>query len=58
MDCLFDLSLLNTKLALLMNLANPLGLSSGPPEPSWADELILVENCCWEVRSCGDEMLN
>ncbi len=43
MDCLLDLSLLKTKLALLMNLANPRGLSSRPPEPPWPEELILME---------------
>lgn len=46
MDCLLDLSLLKTRLALLMNLAKPLGcLSSGPPEPPWPVEVILVEGC-------------
>ena len=30
-DCLLDLSLFKTKLALLINLARPLGLSSEPP---------------------------
>lgn len=44
-DCLLDLSLFKTKLALLMNLANPRGLSSRPPEPAWPEELIFVENC-------------
>lgn len=44
MDCLLDLSLLKTELALLMNLASPLGLSSGPPEPPWPEELILVKD--------------
>ena len=43
MDCLFDLSLFNTKLALLMNLANPRGLSSFPPKPPWPEELIAAE---------------
>lgn len=43
MDCLLVLSLFKTKLALLMNLANPLGLSTGPPEPPWPEELILIE---------------
>ena len=42
-DCLFDLSLLSTKLALLMNFANPLGLSSDPPEPPCPEAVILVE---------------
>lgn len=46
MDCLLDLSLFKTKLALLMNLANPLGLSSGLPEAPWPEELILTEDCC------------
>lgn len=45
MDCLLDLSLFKTMLALLMNLANPLGLSPGPPEPPWPEELILVKDC-------------
>lgn len=45
-DCLLDLSLFKTKLALLINLANPLGLSSRPPEPPWPEELILVEDTC------------
>ena len=43
-DCLLDLSLFKTKLALLMNLANPRGLSSRPPEPAWPEELIIVDN--------------
>ena len=45
-DCLLDLSLFKTRLALLMNLANPRGLSSCPPEPPWPEELILVEDDC------------
>ena len=45
-DCLLDLSLFKTKLALLMNLANPRGLSSCPPEPPWPEELIFVEDSC------------
>lgn len=43
-DFLLDLSLLKTKLALLMNLASPLGLSSGTPEPPWPEELIFIED--------------
>ncbi len=59
MDFLLDLSLLKTKLALLMNLANPLGLSPGPPEPPWPEELILLVEDCWcKVRSYGDVMFN
>ena len=42
-DFLLDLSLFKTKLALLMNLVNPLGFSSGPPEPPWPEELIFGE---------------
>ena len=41
-DFLLDLSLFKTELALLMNLVNPLGLSSGPPEPPWPEVLIVV----------------
>lgn len=48
MDCLLDLSLFNTKLALLMNLANPLGLSPDPPEAPWPEELILMVIDCEE----------
>ena len=44
MGCLLDLSLFKTKLALLMNLANPLGWP-GPSEPPWPEELILVKGC-------------
>ena len=43
-DFLLDLFLFKIKLALLMNLANPLGLSSGTPEPPWPEELILIED--------------
>lgn len=43
-DFLLNLSLLKTRLALFMNLANPLGLSSGAPEPPWPEELILIED--------------
>ena len=42
MDCLLDLSLFKTKLALLMNLANPRGLSSCPPELPWPWELMFA----------------
>ncbi len=59
MDCLLDLSLFKTKLALLMNLANPLGLSPAPPEPPWPEELILLVEDCWcRVRFCGDATFN
>ena len=33
--------LFSTLLALLINLASICGLSSGPPDPPWAEELIL-----------------
>lgn len=37
-----DPPLFSTLLALLINLANICGLSSGPPDPPWAEELILI----------------
>ena len=42
MDCLLDLSLFKTKLALLMNLARPLGLSSEPPAEPWPEAEVLM----------------
>ncbi len=43
-DCRLDLSLLKTRLALLMNLVNPLGLFSEPPAPPCPEELMV--GCC------------
>lgn len=43
-DCRLDLSLFKTRLALLMNLVNPLGLSSEPPAPPCPEELMV--RCC------------
>ena len=40
-DCRLDLSLFKTRLALLMNLFNPLGLSSEPPAPPCPEELMV-----------------
>ena len=40
-DPLLELPLFKTLLALLINLENPCGFSSGPPDPPWADELIV-----------------
>ena len=44
-DCRLDLSLFKTKLALLMNLANPVDLSSDPPESPRPEEVMVVEDC-------------
>ena len=57
MDCLLDLSLFKTKLALLMNLANPRGLSSRPPEPPWPEELILIEGSVLEGEIWGNAVV-
>lgn len=43
-DFLLDLSLFKIELALFMNLANPRGLSSGPPEAPCREELILIND--------------
>ena len=43
-DCRLDLSLFKTRLALLMNLFNPLGLSSELPAPPCPEEL-MVQYC-------------
>ena len=40
-DCRLDLSLFKTRLALLMNLVNPLGLSPEPPAPLCPGELMV-----------------
>ena len=45
-DCRLDLSLFKTRLALLMNLVNPLGLSSEPPAPPCAGELMIEYSVC------------
>ena len=42
MDCLLDLSLFKTKLALFMNLARPLGLSPEPPAEPWPEAEVLM----------------
>ena len=45
-DCRLDLSLFKTRLALLMNLTNPLGLSSEPPAPPCPGELMIGSSVC------------
>lgn len=42
MGCLLDLSRFKTKLALLMNLARPLGLSPEPPAEPWPEAEVLM----------------
>lgn len=51
-DCRLDLSLFKTRLALLMNLVNPLGLSSEPPAPPCPGELMIEYSACNQSSMC------
>ena len=43
--------LFSTLLALLMNLARICGFSSGPPDPPWAEELIVADEESLLIRT-------